>query len=267
MAFMALAVATTPCAPPRCAIQKRPGRSDKPTKRTTSPGSHPPKRVRGPRVRAGGPSTGQAGSPCRRGRGTARCLRPNLPDLDSACLATPAEVVNNEDTLAVELAVFLSLDTELLPRAQDAAPGIGHPGQPDPTAGRGPIELHVLDIGVRPVGRAVVPALPGRVDPAHQLQVRRRHEPTIPLSRSAGEQSAANPWFRERAPSLGELLSFVLCERPARVTRHASFDAETGVRRLAPRTIGTGPQHASGGRRRRRQQLGERTSAPDDRGG
>jgi hypothetical protein len=55
------------------------GRSDKPTKRTTSPGSHRPKRVRGPRVRAGGLSTGQAGSPCRRGLGTG-----SLPSSKSA---------------------------------------------------------------------------------------------------------------------------------------------------------------------------------------
>src|SRR5215208_1734459 len=87
----------------RVALNKR-------MKRTTSPGSHPPKRVRGPRVRAGGPSTGQAGSPCRRGRGTGSLPSSKSAGPRLACLATPAEVVNNEDTLAVELAVFLSLD-------------------------------------------------------------------------------------------------------------------------------------------------------------
>src|SRR5215204_5048743 len=157
----------------------------------------------------------------------ARSLGADLPYLQSACLAACAEVEEHEHTLPVELAVLLRLDAPLLPSAQPVTKGLGHPGQPPRATRCGSVGPYVFDLRVRPLGRAEVAALPRLVDRAHEVQVRRRHEPTIPVPRSAGEQSFAMPWMRERAPSRRRLSLVVRCGSARRLACRARLLRES----------------------------------------
>ena len=87
------------------------------------------------------------------------------------------EVRQNEDSFVVDLAVFLRFGAEVRPGTQPVAPALGHPGQPGPATGFGATDDDVLDPRVRPLGRAVVAALPVGVDRAHEVQVLRHRLP------------------------------------------------------------------------------------------
>src|SRR5205807_6493628 len=132
-----------------------------------------------------------------------RSRRPDPPGLQPARLAAASETEEHEHTPGVEFAVLLGLDAELLPGAQEVAEGLRHPGQPSPAAGVGPIGVNVLNLAVRPLGRAVVAALPGCMDRSHKFHVLLWHR--RPLSVAA-----------ERATATALLLSRELDTLPQR---------------------------------------------------
>src|SRR5207237_10666295 len=92
-------------------------------------------------------------------------LRPHLLELQSACLAAPTHAGEHKHALIVNLAVLMRLDAIVLPGVEDAAGALCHPGEPRPATGSRPVHPHILDLGVSPLHRAEVAALPARVDP------------------------------------------------------------------------------------------------------
>src|ERR1035437_6300288 len=110
----------------------------------------------------------------------ARCLRPYLPELQSALLAAPAEAPEHENTLAIELAVLVRLKAVLLPGASELAPALCHPAQPRPTGGHGPVCHHPFDPRVRPLDRTKVTPFPAREDRPHEVHVCGGHDRSIP---------------------------------------------------------------------------------------
>jgi hypothetical protein len=100
-----------------------------------------------------------------------RSLRPYLPELQSTRLAARAVVEEDENTLAVELAVLVCLSAPLLPGVQEVAPALSCGRSPGLAAGCGPVGKDELDLRVRPFDRAVVAALPGGVDRPHEVEV------------------------------------------------------------------------------------------------
>ena len=111
-----------------------------------------------------------------------RSLLQHPPKLQPACLAASAAVDEREDAPAVELAVLVRFDPVLLPGAEEVAPALGHAGHPGPAAGDGPVGVHVVDLGMRPINVAEVATLPGRVNRPDEIQVLLRHR----LLRHAG---------------------------------------------------------------------------------
>jgi hypothetical protein len=93
----------------------------------------------------------------------------------------------HEYSPAIELTEAPSVGAVPLKRAQELAPALSHLGHPPPVAGRRPVGDHQLDIGVRPIGRAVVTAFPVRVDRAYEVQVLRHRPPSIPPADRDGE--------------------------------------------------------------------------------
>ena len=67
--------------------------------------------------------------------------------------------LRGDNAFAIELVVLVRLDAELLPCTRPATPALCHAGQPGLAAGVGPVGEHVVDLGVRPFGRAEVAAL------------------------------------------------------------------------------------------------------------
>src|SRR5207245_1205003 len=100
-----------------------------------------------------------------------RSFRPHLRKLQSACLAASAVVVEDEDMLVVEFAEVVRLDADVLPGAQPLAPAFREASLPLPATGCRAVGDRILDLGVCPLGRTPVAALPGRVDRAHEVQI------------------------------------------------------------------------------------------------
>ena len=104
----------------------------------------------------------------------------------ASLLATAALPGEDEDSLVIKLAVLVYLDAQVLPRAQPCAPGSRQTGQPLPAAGFRAVGDDVLEIGMQPIGRAVVAALPRRKHRPQHLHVLLRHRPrSIPQAQES----------------------------------------------------------------------------------
>src|SRR5208283_1713423 len=92
-------------------------------------------------------------------------------DLDSTRPAAPADAPGHEHTPIVKLAVLVNLHgSEVLPLVKPPTPRRGHPGDALGAIGieiYGPDELNV---GVRPIDSAKIPAFPIRMDRAHEVE-------------------------------------------------------------------------------------------------
>src|SRR5262249_26488872 len=110
-------------------------------------------------------------------------LRPTVPQraqLKPTSLAAPAHVKQHEDPFSVQLAVLVDVGYEPVPGRQRLPHGFYPSGMSLQRARLGAVDGHVVDLGARPGGLAVVAALTGRVELADELYVRRGHRASIP---------------------------------------------------------------------------------------
>src|SRR5439155_5536174 len=98
-------------------------------------------------------------------------LSVHVADLEAADLSAAAQLDEDEDALAIQLAAFLRLDPVVLPGAHEIPDARGHRAEPVPFAGFRSADHYVLDLGIRPAHRAEIGALPFREDRAHEVQV------------------------------------------------------------------------------------------------
>jgi hypothetical protein len=100
-------------------------------------------------------------------------------DVDPARAATSEVMDQHEHPVIAKLPVLLSSDADILKGADPLAPCLRHRA----CANRAPrfrsISNHELDLRVRPISPAEVPAFPGRVNRAHQVQVLRGHRLSV----------------------------------------------------------------------------------------
>ena len=116
-----------------------------------------------------------------------RDLRPHPAEVKSARLAAPTQVEDDQDSDWGRARGTRPPGTVLRSGAQEVTPAFRHPVHSSPGARRGPIGVHVFDLGMRPLGRVVVAALPGRADRADEVEVlRQRYASCASTSRPAG---------------------------------------------------------------------------------
>src|SRR5215212_9950344 len=97
-------------------------------------------------------------------------------DVQTARPAASRELVEDQDAVAIEFpATLRRRAVELVPGAENVTPALGHAGKARPMAGRWTIGNHELNVRVRPIGRAVVTALPIPYDGPYDLDVLLRH--------------------------------------------------------------------------------------------